>query len=681
MTGINNNKFLVELLDLQQDGKQAISAPANWATQEPLLEVLTDIDTVVQELGNSILIGSNGNKVARWHFLIGSPGNGKSAATGKLCKFLEREYGCSIKDGDGNPLEEIGQSAVPYSLSIYECGNKFSSAMIVQDASVVRDPYAVNVDPAMEFVVTLNDAWEKGISLVVCTNRGVLDKAFQDLHNNPSYNTKQWFKILKKVVSTEEITSNMTFNGNDRHKCVFDEVNVSYNYLDNRSLLLNSDIFNSLILKAINDPSWTACSDCEVISLCPFKANRDWLANEDAKANFLTVMKRVEVFSGQIIVFREALALISLILAGCPRDYKDGNPCQWVRDKVSANDVYSLAMRRIYMCVFASSSPYGLEIDSNLQNKQRYGLSMLSKLLEHDGNEDKPQYIVVMLKGNPPSQDVGVGRLTGVQGKLTEIDPWRECLPAHFVDRWDGDLSVVCGDEHPLFTEIERLCTKEWAYLVELIESTSSHEASQCHRALRRWSSNFLIHFGGLLEGLTCWGEELDEFIEILGIIDKNISERSIDDKRKIREMSDRLETLLATGFHGTAVQDTVQLSEAVDLSGSFVSRALRPKICSSRKSGSLSITVEFNVIDDVPETALISANAFLWLSKHEKGRIDTRCFPQELLRGVIDARIRAASNGKYATVPDDVNLIIKTIKKEKFTISRFDGDVDIAKE
>ncbi len=78
------NNFLVELLALQQDGKHAISAPTNW-THVPLLEVKTEVDEVVNELIETILVGNNRNDTARWHFFIGSPGNGKSAAMGKLC--------------------------------------------------------------------------------------------------------------------------------------------------------------------------------------------------------------------------------------------------------------------------------------------------------------------------------------------------------------------------------------------------------------------------------------------------------------------------------------------------------------------------------------------------------------------------------------------------------------------
>lgn len=88
MPDVMRNNFLVELLALQQDGKQAISSPSNWINQKPLLEVPTKLDEIIEELGNAILSKKGNNTIARWHFFIGSPGNGKSAAVGKLCRFL-----------------------------------------------------------------------------------------------------------------------------------------------------------------------------------------------------------------------------------------------------------------------------------------------------------------------------------------------------------------------------------------------------------------------------------------------------------------------------------------------------------------------------------------------------------------------------------------------------------------
>ena len=93
--------MLLELLALQQDGRQAISAPSNWTTQSPLLDVQTDVDKIVDDLSDAILERNGENRTARWHFFIGSPGNGKSAAMGKLCQRLLDGNVCRVLDESG----------------------------------------------------------------------------------------------------------------------------------------------------------------------------------------------------------------------------------------------------------------------------------------------------------------------------------------------------------------------------------------------------------------------------------------------------------------------------------------------------------------------------------------------------------------------------------------------------
>ena len=313
---VNNNDFLVDMLALQQDGKQAISAPTNWTTQEPLLEVDTGIDVIIKQLRDAILMDGGKNTEGRWHFFIGSPGNGKSAAMGKLCRYLVKNRSCRVMDENDVPIENLEPTAVPYALRIYEKGNPFASAMVVQDASVVRNPFAPNVDPASELLATLEEAWEKGISLVVCTNRGVLEKAYRERCLDREFNKKTWFKITKELVENgdiatgEEVAGDWSFDG---RKPVFAKAKVTFSFLDNHSLLVGDDIFDRLIQKATGECHWKPCVVCERSTLCPFKGNRDWLANEDARDKFLQVLRRAEVLSGQIIVFREALALISFM--------------------------------------------------------------------------------------------------------------------------------------------------------------------------------------------------------------------------------------------------------------------------------------------------------------------------------------------------------------------------------
>lgn len=678
MTSNTYNYFLVDLLALQQDGKQAISAPTNWTTQEPLLEVSTDIDEIVEELGRVILLGNESNTIARWHFFIGSPGNGKSAAIGKLCRHLIREKGCQVRDESGCSIQDLQPAAIPYALDVYEGGNKFASARIVQDASVVRNPFSPDVDPAAELVSTLVEAWDRGISLIICTNRGVLEKAHRDSHTNPEVNTKSWFKVLKEIV-VSELGLRGILEGERNfsvHKPVFEKAKISYSHLDNYSLLLGRDIFTRLVQKAIHLDHWMPCNTCAVKDVCPFKLNRDWLSDPVGLKNFLLTLQRAEALSGQVIVFREALALISLVLAGCPRDYANGHPCDWVKGKASSGDVFSIAMRRIYMSIYTSFAPLGFEIPTTLKERQKKAIHGIMESIG-ESDQDIKKTLRRVLNDPPPSIDVGLSRLLGKEGVLLQIDPCQEPLPAGFYDSWDSDFSIIQGHENPLITRVERRCAEIWALLEQVIESTPDHTVSDSHWALRRWSSNFTLHLGALLEGKTAWSSELSEFLKTLEIIFKDPSDRTKEEKRAIHDLNEKLEIFLESASNDRQPKGAIQLSETVNLAGTWVKEYLKPTIAQGKKPGSLSLLVQFKG----GESARLGALMFLWLARRARGRLDPRCFPTDLLTGAIDARIRAAAKGNYAYQNEDIELEINTGKGESFRLVRLTGDVDIEHE
>jgi hypothetical protein len=672
------NNFLNELLSLQQDGREAISAPTNW-TKKPLLEVSTEVDEIIKELGKNIIKGSNENSIARWHFFIGSPGNGKSAAMGKLCRFLIEYKGCRILDEKNNCLiNDLQAEDVPYALDVYEGNNKFASVRIVQDASVVPNPFAPDVDPARELISTLKYAWNKGISLIICTNRGVLEKAYGDNHIKRDVNKTSWFSILKEIIKNEQsINEKENIKRQfEEKRTVFKTVNITYNYLDGRSLLVGRDIFARLLKIATKQDSWEICRNCLLIDMCPFKANRDWLADDVASRNFLSILQRVEAFSGQVIVFREALALVSLFLSGCPRDYNESHPCEWVKEKVDKNDFFSLAMRRIYMSLFASSSPYGFETSDFLRKKQ---VEALKKLRAAIRNEEIKKIMDNVLDSFHPSTDVGVKRLLGEEGFLSQIDPWRESLTTEFYEKWDGDFSAIQKNDCHLLTKIEVKCLQFWEILEEVIESESDYTVFESHWALRRWSSNFLLHLGALFEGMTSWSNELDRFLELIEIVLRAPSKLGMEDKKKILELNDNLRDLLNTRVENDEDSGKVQLSENVFLSGEWVKNNLKPSTILKKKSGSLALAIQFG--DNKKkggEQATLGAPMFIWLCRRVNSNLDQHCFPPEILTGAVDARIRAASKGKYAFEKGDVELTIDTGKNEIFKLLRIDDEVEV---
>jgi hypothetical protein len=129
----------------------------------------------------------------------------------------------------------------------------------------------------------------------------------------------------------------------------------------------------------------------------------------------------------------------------------------------------------------------------------------------------------------------------------------------------------------------------------------------------------------------------------------------------------------------GDQASSSVPLSDSVTLAGQWVREKLRPKTVGSEASGSVSLAIQF----EGGERAVFAALMYLWLTRRVEGKLDARCFPQELLAGVKDARVRAAGKGKYAFENNDVELAINTNpdSAEFLRLTRFDGEVDVSHE
>lgn len=672
------NPFLADLLSLQQDGRDAISAPTNWTSSRPLLEVKTDLDQITEALTETCLLGAS-NKVARWHFFIGSPGNGKSATVGKLVRAL-LEKGCRIIDEHGTDILRLGTTTVPYSLDVYEPGREYGSVRIIQDASVVRNPYAAKVDPSHDLLETLRDAWEAGISLVVCTNRGVLEKAYRDTYLDPGFRSLPWHRsILKKLAERDEAAAPseapLSFTG---RKPAFELVAASSTFLDKRSLILReADILDRLIQRAVEPTNWTACASCDVAAMCPFRANRDWLADPNARKGIIKTLRRAEVLSSQVIVFREALAIVSFLLAGCARDYKNTDPCGWVRRLNSRGDIFGLGSRRLHMCLYATTSPRGLDSGDEIRARQMDALRRLHTKMAADPKlAAATNALSAALDEPPPSADVGVTRLLGSSGVFSRLDAINGPLPGRFSDDWDGNYERMLALRPPLVAELDRACLAAWKAYEDFAESLSTHEAEVIHWSVRRWSSQFTLHLGAIAEELVLDGRELDEFTELLELLWKDKTSRSMDEKRRQAELEKQIAALLnrggIEGDDGEKAATTV--SENVAVLGNWIDEEMKPGVHASGASGSLTIGVGFG--SPTAQTAL-AAPMYLWLRQRAKGTMDARCIPPDLLSDAMDAKSRAVSKSSYAFEPNNVALRIVGAGGV-FNVERYDGEANV---
>jgi len=664
----HRNPFLLELLSLQQDGRQAISAPTNWTLSKPLLEVATELDNKIDELSRECLRGAS-NQVGRWHFFIGSPGNGKSAAVGQVVRKLLNNANCHIVDEAGNDINQLPIESVPYSLDVFERGQNFSSLQIVQDASVVRNPYSADVDPARDLLDTMQAAWNRGISLIVCTNRGVLEKAFRDTYLNSEFNLQIWHRsILRKLI---ESSDGMPFSETPLQSVgdrpVFASIRPSISFLDKRSLILGKrGTFDELIRRAVEPEKWNACVGCPSNSLCPFNANREWLNNDEGRKQVVDSFRRAEVLSAQVVVFREAVAAVSFMLAGCARDYHDSHPCDWVHSLVSRKGIFGLGSRREYMCLFSAGFQRGLEASPQLRSFQLKALRQLLDALPQGETRDSLDAAIDL---DPPSTDVGITRLLGNGGVFVRLDAIQNPLPASFYDRWDGSYDRIRSTKSPFISELECQCATVWQELEMAAENMASHTAADAYWAIRRWSTQFTLHLGALLEGKSSFANELDEFTELLVLLGKKAGDRTFEDKRRLNEIENLVEQVLSRRAGGNGVQ----LAQNVSVVGRWIELEMRPKVNASPASGSLTISVQFGNSHD---STTLAAPMYLWLKQRASGTMDPCCIPGDLLNEAMDAKSRALAKSNYANTKD-ISIIVEG-QRETYVLTRIDGEVNV---
>lgn len=655
--GYKNNQFVGKLQGLQQDGQAAISGPKNWK-EPPLLEIKTSIDETITQISDSILTKKGQNTKGKWFFWIGSPGNGKSAAVGKLCRELKAR-GCSLRTEEGEDIFSTGYTGLPYKIEVCENGEKFSSAWLAQDASAVKNPFSESVDPANDLITLLSSAWEKGVSLVICTNRGVIERAARKILEGELAN-QPWAKMVKIAVANDSPTG---FEVSGKKK-VFQLIQFDYATLDNMSILSGAGTFKGLIEKAVSGENWKECDGCAAAELCPYKQNCLWLSDPAGKSNFLKLLQRAEALSGQTIVFREALGLLSFILAGCPKDYTT-TPCDWVAQRIEAKDYFALLSRRVYMALYSSYTPYGLEENEQIREEQ---VKTLAAFINQNSDELLAKSIsCVTSMSSAPSLDVGVTRLLGHEGIFKKLDITVDPITREFDTKWgwpfEADQSL-----RPFLSRIEEICLSIWKLMDDSIEGQSDDAASKI-KWLSRWATSFTFRMGSLVQDAHHFKPELDEYLEIAEIQGKK-GQLSQDLLRKLAHLEQHMQSVLQTTSNGG-----VPLAEYARLEGPWVTSELTPKIKLKTQASGQAIPVAFG---NSTQMMNLSAATFCWLAQKRDKHVAQCTFPEELLESLQIAQERVVSTSMYAYKDSGVEIKINTPDGKVGVLRRTEGDVFI---
>lgn len=627
------------------------------------MKVQTSLDELVDSL-KTTLESNLESETLIWNFFIGSPGNGKSAAAGLLARRLT-DAGFNITDEDGVSLADIEPSNIPYLLKVYGKGSRHASIWIAQDASVVRNPYREDADPSAELLDLIDDAIDHGVSLVICTNRGVLEKASRSGSLAKGAASAAPNRVIRHALEINGISNKEIAISQNKRGIKF--ISLSSKNLEVESLLFKSDTAKKIIAKAVDDSNWAPCESCSAKELCPFYNNKRWLASANGGLSTTNLFKYAELLSGQLIVFREFLALISLILAGCPRDYGANTPCQWVHRANESGNLLALAARRIYMILFSAYSPSGLEAQEGIREIQTSFLTeILREITASDAGSSIGPMMKPVLQGSADdfvSSDVGIQRLLGSKKIMSILDINNGPIASQFLNAWSigsPELPELSGCLH---SKLEEKINDLFLQISTYIESSPAL-GSKHFFWLSRWYSSFTFRLGSLASGNFMLGHEINQ---LAGVIEADVNLENEDVLQGIQEIESTLNRLLLGDNSG------VKISEYGRLKGQWVTSNLRPKINPSIINNTLGVPVEFG-----KEKEILNAEGFAWLLRKVNCNMSFKSFPMQHIESVQDALVRAAGASNYSIQKDDIELEVLTPNNSYITLKRFRGSISV---
>ncbi len=548
------NPFTASLLNYSADRDDSIGRPERWGRPPPLMVDESQLHVEMDALADELWAGPS---VPIWYFLIGGPGNGKSEAVGALIRKL------NVLRGGGRSLIDdattSGSGRVRYA---YHCKPKPNvSIVLVQDISVPKAPGSLPEDDILdELLGCLAD----GSNVVVCANRGMLLRAIRRARANSKFHL-----LVEDLESIDQRSQEaapaqgskwLSRNGNpcpELRVWPLDHESVMFGPdTDNGWLHSESSLLDQIIIKATSEARWenAACTVCTVRSLCPMFNDAVWLREPMRRRSFLRFLRHSEVLSGQRMVLREALGIVSMVLVGAPSDFVDADqarhPCEWVHDRAlrdrqtpnGLGGLLELLAHRIYMDLFGRQAPAGLTMEPHGAAPDDWILAALER-----SGSDVAGHAVAQARSVDDrfAKQAGPPRIASVDSIVQSLDPASDCswCVAGGVDV-DGTIQSLasaasshqCGLEEELFAEYERISAS--------IKALKPHaDVSAALAALVRWVSGYYLRIVGSAVGDHALSRVLDDYLVLLAT-----PNASLESTNREKRLSDLLRHAAAQG-------------------------------------------------------------------------------------------------------------------------------------
>lgn len=521
------NEFARALLNYSAERDDSIGRPERWGDPPPLVVSDTPLHAEMAALATELW---ERPPHVIWYFLIGGPGNGKSEAVGAFVRQLNI---LAQKDG-APPVFDAAKGHDGGSIS-YWFVEKIPQGEIalLQDISV---PKSVGSDPALNVLETITLCAESAAHILVCANRGMLLRATRVARSSPEFG---WLlPILQNIdKQSQETAIARDARWNIQHRDRKVEIRVWP--LDHESILhgngsnnpwadASGSLLDQITAKAVAKEKWeaAACDGCAAQDLCPMLGDARWLRDDNRRQGFLKLLRYGEIWSGQRIVMREALGLLSTVLVGTPSDFVESgaemHPCDWVAQRISGapakakNEValIELISHRLYQDLFGRMAPSGLILAREQGQRDKWVYEKL-KTLQPVGER------VAAALGNVDrnfAKQSGPLRLIGSGGILEDFDPAKDnswcfkySLPV------DGQISDLRKLGETCQTGLETAFADILQVLEDSAKSLPAHkDPAKVFAALYRWASTIFTRIAGTALGETLNSESLSDYLNLL---------------------------------------------------------------------------------------------------------------------------------------------------------------------
>ena len=520
------NDFTRNLLKYSAERDDCIGRPERWGSPPPLV-VNTPLHEEMAELADEVWSGSTR---LVWYFLVGGPGNGKSEAVGAFVRRLNSNAQQAGRAAVFNATKGQYGGSIPY---WFHESIPQSEVTLLQDISV---PKSSGSDPATDLLASLNLCASPGGHLLACANRGMLLRATRLARSTPAYH---WLLPTLETIDKQSQETAAADGAKWQIERNGKQIEIRVWPLDHESVLFGQgngnpwsdptgSLFDQITAKAASQENWEVrgCAECPARELCPMLGDARWLRDTDRRRSFLRILRKAEVWSGQRIVLREALGLMSMVLIGCPSDFVEGglelHPCDWVQKRILGTPVrpkdeqalVELISHRVYQELFARPAPTGLALDHVHQQRDKWILERLESL---DGVGNTVA-IALQRVDRIFAKQTGPLRLVGIDGILQQFDPARDnAWCSKYSISADGQISdlrqVGAANQGELERELGDLLQK----LEDSVRMLAPHkDPAKTFAAVYRWASTMYLRLAGTALGETPNSESLTDYLTLL---------------------------------------------------------------------------------------------------------------------------------------------------------------------